>query len=247
VGGVLRPEARVERSGVAAFRVPTDAPESDGTLEWDATTLVVVEIEAGSQRGIGYTYADKATAALVADRLSPLLEGKDALEVRSRWEEMARALRNLGRPGICSMAISAVDAALWDLKGRLLEVSVADLLGMARDSIPAYGSGGFTSYPSERLQAQLREWAERGFRHVKIKVGREPAKDPQRVASAREAIGPRIGLFVDANGAYGRKQALALAEAFARRGRVSDLRFTQRRKPCGRNCCTRAVASGRLR
>lgn len=200
---------------VAAYRIPTDAPESDGTLEWRATTLVAVHLEAGGRVGFGYTYADKATATLIHEKLLPEVAGKDPLALNARWLDMARAIRNLGRPGIASMAISAADAALWDLKGKLLDASVADLLGLARSEVPVYGSGGFTSYTSDELCEQLGGWAAQGLRLVKMKVGRRPAEDPARVRAARDAIGADTGLFVDANGAYSRKQALAMAERFA--------------------------------
>jgi L-alanine-DL-glutamate epimerase-like enolase superfamily enzyme len=127
---------------------------------------------------------------------------------------MVHAIRNLGRPGIASMAIAAVDTALWDLKARLLGLPLCTLLGTVRDSVPVYGSGGFTSYSIERLTAQLQGWAEIGIPRVKMKVGSEPALDPSRVVAAREAIGPNVELFVDGNGAYSRKQALRLAERF---------------------------------
>ncbi len=113
------------------------------------------------------------------------------------------------------MAISAVDNALWDLKAKLLGVSLLDLLGAARESAMIYGSGGFTSYSIAELQEQLGDWAAQGIKMVKMKIGREPAADFDRVPAAREAIGPHVELFVDANGAYSRKQALAQAEHFA--------------------------------
>jgi L-alanine-DL-glutamate epimerase-like enolase superfamily enzyme len=202
----------------SAFKVPTDAPESDGTLEWHATTLVVATVEAGGKPGLGYTYANTATAKVIVDELAPAVRGADALDIPGRWSDMARAVRNLGRRGIAAMAISAVDAALWDLKAKLLGVSLSQLLGASREAIPAYGSGGFTSYSTARLREQLGAWAASGMRFVKMKVGRDPASDPGRVAAAREAIGTRAALFVDANGAYSRKQALAQAEAFAAHG-----------------------------
>ncbi|HEX4332306.1 MAG TPA: enolase C-terminal domain-like protein [Usitatibacter sp.] len=211
----MRP-APIEAVGVDAYIVPTEAPESDGTLEWDSTTLVVVRLQAGGTAGVGYTYADTATASLVRDKLAPLLLGRDAWSTNERWLEMVRAVRNLGRSGIASMAISALDIALWDLKGRLLDVPLVDLLGAARNAIPAYGSGGFTSYTEERLAEQLSGWARLGLRAVKMKVGRDAAADVDRVKHAREAIGREVALFVDANGAYTREQALGQAIHFAR-------------------------------
>ena len=133
---------------------------------------------------------------------------------------MAHAIRNLGRPGIASMAIAAVDVALWDLKARLLDLPLLTLLGAVRDAAPVYGSGGFTSYPIKRLQEQLGGWAEQGIPRVKMKIGAHPEDDLSRVRAAREAIWPDALLFVDANGAYSRKQALAQAEAFRDEGVV---------------------------
>jgi L-alanine-DL-glutamate epimerase-like enolase superfamily enzyme len=203
---------------VHSYTVPTDAPEADGTLSWDATTLVVVDVEAGGERGIGYTYADVATATLIDDKLAGVVRGLDALAPQRAALAMRRAVRNLGGPGIAAMAISAVDVALWDLKAKLLGVPLAQLLGAVHDAVPVYGSGGFTSYDFERLQEQLAGWVEAGIPRVKMKVGSEPGEDAERVAAARRAIGHEAELYVDANGAYSRKQALALAEQFAERG-----------------------------
>ena len=208
----------IERLDVAAYTIPTDRPESDGTLAWSETTLVVVHASAGGARGLGYTYADVATARLVADQLAGVVRGRDAMAVPSAWAAMVAGIRNLGRPGIAQMAIAAVDGAIWDLKARLLGLPLATLLGTARDRVPIYGSGGFTSYTERELAAQLGGWVEDGIPRVKMKVGREPAADLDRVRAAREAIGPRAELFVDANGAYSRKRALAFAERFADEG-----------------------------
>lgn len=200
---------------VSAYKIPTDSPESDGTLKWDATTLVLVEARAGGMTGIGYSYADTATATLIRDKLLDVVRGGDAMAVTAHWVSMVRAIRNLGRPGIASMAIAAVDTALWDLKARLLEVPLVTLWGAAHPKVPVYGSGGFTSYSIEKLQQQLSGWSGAGITRVKMKVGRHPEQDAERVRAAREAIGTDTQLFVDANGAYQRKQALALMRQFA--------------------------------
>jgi L-alanine-DL-glutamate epimerase-like enolase superfamily enzyme len=207
-------EIPIRALDVSVYRVPTETPESDGTLAWDATTLVTVTCDAGNARGIGFTYADSATARLIVEKLKPLVVGRDALDIRGCWNVMVHAIRNLGRPGICSMAIAAVDNALWDLKARLLDVPLVRLLGQVRTRVPVYGSGGFTSYSDRQLSEQLSSWVEAGIGRVKMKVGREPQRDAARAATARQAIRD-AQLFVDANGAYTRKQALALAEAFA--------------------------------
>jgi L-alanine-DL-glutamate epimerase-like enolase superfamily enzyme len=200
----------------ACFRVPTDAPESDGTFEWNDTTLLLVRVRAGGQEGLGYSYASPAAAAVVRESLAPVVQGGDALMTMALFVRMRLAVRNIGRRGVAGLAISAVDVALWDLKGKLLQQPVVHLLGgAAREAIPVYGSGGFTSYTDAQLQQQLGGWARAGLDRVKMKVGRDPARDPHRVQAAREAIGPGVQLFVDANGALTRKQALAMAQVFA--------------------------------
>jgi L-alanine-DL-glutamate epimerase-like enolase superfamily enzyme len=205
----------IDRLEVSAYTVPTDSPESDGTYAWDKTTIVIVEASGGGKQGIGYTYADISTATLVHTLLAHIVAGQDAMNVPACWDAMVHSIRNLGRPGIASMAIAAVDAALWDLKARLLDLPLVTLLGAAREAAPVYGSGGFTSYSQEQLQQQLGDWVAAGIPRVKMKVGTHPQDDPHRVSQAREAIGPNTELFVDANGAYSRKQALALADVFA--------------------------------
>jgi L-alanine-DL-glutamate epimerase-like enolase superfamily enzyme len=208
----------IDRLDAAAYTIPTDAPESDGTLEWDSTTIVVVDVHAGGTAGLGYSYADASAAMLIERKLSDVVRGRDPMAVPEAWTAMQHAVRNLGRPGIAASAIAAVDMALWDLKARLLGVSLARLLGPARTDVPVYGSGGFTSYSQDRLRRQLGGWAASGIRRVKMKVGRDPAADAARVRTAREAIGPEAELFVDANGAYTRKQALDYADRFAESG-----------------------------
>jgi L-alanine-DL-glutamate epimerase-like enolase superfamily enzyme len=213
-----RAEAPVERVSVCVFTVPTDAPEADGTFAWQTTTIVVVQLDAGGERGIGYTYADLATAGLIEGHLASVVRGGDALAPQGAWWAMTRAIRNLGRPGVAAMAISAVDIALWDLKARLLGLPLARLLGAIHAAVPVYGSGGFTSYTVQRLQDQLADWVRDGLPRVKMKVGSRPDHDVSRVRAARTAIGADAELFVDANGAYGRKQALTMAERFAEHG-----------------------------
>ncbi len=205
----------VQGIDVSLYTVQTDLPESDGTLEWDKTTLVLVHAWTQGKRGLGYTYADSATAALIKGTLTDIVVGIDAMAPSAAYMAMWRHIRNLGRPGICSMAISAVDCALWDLKAKLLDMSLVSLLGQVRSGAPVYGSGGFTSYSDRQLSAQLSGWVEQGIPRVKMKVGRNAPRDVERVQVARAAIGPSAELFVDANGAYTRKQAIAQAGIFS--------------------------------
>src|SRR5947209_4885769 len=162
----IRAEVPVRELDVAAYTIPTDAPEADGTLSWSQTTIVVVHVSAGEETGVGYTYADVSTAKLIDSKLAGIVDGADAFAPQSAWAAMVGAIRNLGRPGISSMAIAAVDTALWDLKARLLGLPLCKLLGMAHECVPVYGSGGFTAYPISRLQEQLAGWVERGIPRV---------------------------------------------------------------------------------
>jgi L-alanine-DL-glutamate epimerase-like enolase superfamily enzyme len=204
----------VDAVRVGAFRIPTDAAESDGTLEWSATTLVVVELGAGGETGCGYTYADAGVARVITDHLTPLLQGADAMGIEALWRRMFAHLRNLGRPGASAMAVSAVDVGLWDLKARLLDVPLAQLLGQIRRHLPVYGSGGFTSYDDAQLGRQFSGWAEAGISRFKMKVGREPRRDLERVRLARAVIGDDAELFVDANSAYTCREALEFGARF---------------------------------
>jgi L-alanine-DL-glutamate epimerase-like enolase superfamily enzyme len=213
-----RVDVPIEHVDASAFTVPTERPESDGTFEWDATTVAVAEVAAGGARGLGFSYTGEAAARVIERRLAPRVIGRDALDVPAAWAAMVAAVRNVGLPGIAATAISAVDIALWDLKARLLDLPLVRLLGAARGSVPVYGSGGFTSYDTAALREQVTAWADAGIDQVKIKVGRTPRDDVVRVRAARSAVGPDIGLFVDANGAYAAKQALSLAQEFAHYG-----------------------------
>ncbi|HEY3704361.1 MAG TPA: enolase C-terminal domain-like protein [Terracidiphilus sp.] len=208
-------ECKITSSSVRAFTVPTDAPEADGTCKWDKSTLVLVQLTCGSTRGLGYTYADVSTAKLAATLNAELVEGRDASTHAAILQSLYARVRNLGISGIAMMAISAIDNALWDLRAHRLETPLVNLLGRVRDGIAVYGSGGFTSYNDDQLRKQLGGWAQEGLRMVKMKVGTQPEDDPRRVRVAREAIGPAVQLFVDANGAYTQTQALRLANEFS--------------------------------
>lgn len=205
----------IRASKVLVYTVPTDAPEADGTLAWDSTTMVLVMLAAGDKRGIGYTYADGSTGKLVKSLLDKVVDGRSVFDHGALLQDMYRQVRNSGETGISSMAISAIDNALWDLRARLLDIPLMSLLGSVRDGIPVYGSGGFTSYDDRQLTDQLGGWAEQGFSMVKMKIGTHPDDDARRVSVARAAIGETTKLFVDANGAYTVTQALQLANVFA--------------------------------
>lgn len=196
-----------------AYRIPTEGPEADGTFDWTDTTLVLVSATADEVTGLGWTYGPAATAMVVTDMLAAAVRELDPDDVPKAWSVMRARLRNAGRPGIAGLALSAVDCALWDLKARRHRVPLARLLGTIHSEVPVYGSGGFTTYDADRQHRQLAQWVhEDGIPRVKIKIGeswgRRVERDLLRMSAARKSIGDDARLFVDANGAYDRKQAV---------------------------------------
>ncbi len=208
---------RIERVTASAYVIPTDRPEADGTLGWDSTTVVLVEVTAGGERGIGWTYGPGACMPLVNDQLSAVVENRGAWDVTAAYHAMVAAARNLPRAGTVSMAIAAVDTALWDLKARLVGLPLHRLLGAVHDRVPVYGSGGFTTYDDDTTAAQLQGWADEGITAVKIKIGESWGtrvdRDLARVALARRTVGSEVELLVDANGGYQVGQAVRVGAA----------------------------------
>lgn len=203
---------------VEFYTVPTDAPEADGTFAWQSTSMVLVRLECGSYSALGYTYADLGNAAVARKLLADVVIGSNPFCHAATLQRMLRHIRNLGETGVAMMAVSAIDNAIWDLRARISNLPLVGLLGQVRDAIPVYGSGGFTTYTCKQLTDQLGGWAAQGFAKVKMKIGTHPDQDPDRVRTAREAIGTDCNLFVDANGAYTVTQAIALAHCFADEG-----------------------------
>jgi L-alanine-DL-glutamate epimerase-like enolase superfamily enzyme len=217
-------EVSVDNFETSAFRIPTDGPdgrESDGTLEWDSTTLVLVELQAAGKTGIGFTYADEGVAKLIDAKLKKHVQGKNPLLVSSIWRVLRAELRNSGQRGAGAMAIAAVDIALWDLKAKLLELPLFLALNAFHDRVPVYGSGGFCNYPLDRLVAQVSAWAEQGIPRVKIKTSRWPDQDAKRLTACRGAVGDETVLMTDSNGALTRKEALYWACRFREEFKVA--------------------------
>ncbi|MGH2380781.1 MAG: enolase C-terminal domain-like protein [Candidatus Limnocylindria bacterium] len=236
--------ARLEAS---AYRILTDRPEADGTLDWDSTTIVVVEaVGSNGWAGLGYSYTAAAAVPLIAELLAPEVSGRSTAEVPAVTEAMVRRVRNVGLAGLVATAISAVDVALWDLRARELGLALVDLLGRRRDAVDVYGSGLFTTYAEDELARQACDWVEAGIRRVKMKIGLDAGQragdDLVRVAAVRRRIGDEVELMVDANGAYRPKQAALVAGNLAASGvsyfeepvpsnRPADLAFVRRSAP----------------
>ena len=167
---------------VPAYTIPTDEPESDGTLEWDSTTIVVVEAHAGGMTGSA-TPTATGRRRRRSRRSSPASSGRDALDVRARLGCDARR-RSATRAGRASaaMAMSAVDIALWDLKARLLGVPLVDAARRAHDGSRSTAAAASRSYSDERLREQLGGWVEAGH----------PAREDEGRPRARARPGTRV-------------------------------------------------------
>lgn len=210
----------VDSVQVSAYVVPTDAPEADGTLEWDSTTIVVCEAVSGETNGLGYTYAHESCVPLIERKLVPLVAGRPVMDVPGSWMAMHRSIRNLGGPGLVACALSAVETALYDLKARVLGVPLAELFGRCRDAVPLYGSGGFTTYDDNRTVRQLERWVQQQhIPRVKLKIGEADGtrveRDLRRAALARRIVGDGVEVYVDANGAYEVGQAVRVGQRLA--------------------------------
>lgn len=244
---------KIERLEISVYRIPTDRPEADGTFRWDATTLVLVEAVADSGlRGLGFSYTAAAAGVLIRDMLAEVVVGRPVEHPGAAWEAMVRAVRNIGLAGCAATAISAVDISLWDLSARAAGLPLFQLLGVYRERVPIYGSGGFTSYSEAELEEQFTGWVGQGIRKLKMKIGKDrgtrPEEDLARVSAVRQAIGSDVELFVDANGAYTASQAVRLARRFAEHDvsyfeepvpfdHLDQLAFVRQRSPI-------AIASG---
>jgi L-alanine-DL-glutamate epimerase-like enolase superfamily enzyme len=207
----------IERIDARVYAIPTDLPEGDGTFAWTSTTMTIVHIAAQGCTGTGWTYGAPECGAIVRSTLAKAIQGRDPLDIGGSWEAMVRSVRNSGRQGAIGYAISAVDAALWDLKARILGVSLQALLGAQRTAVPVYASGGFTTYDDRQLEDQVATWLEAGSTATKIKIGESwgsrTERDLARIAQTRRLIGNDVQLFVDANGGYSAKQAIRVMDA----------------------------------
>lgn len=212
----------IDRLDVDTYTVPTPGPEADGTLQWDATTAVVVHAHAGGATGLGWTYSSRAAAAVVAHDLRDVMVGRETADITGAFEAMHRACRNYGTRGLVTQAISAVDIALWDLDAQLRNLPLSTVLGRCRTAVPIYGSGGFTNLDDDQLAEQVNQWCAAGCTAMKIKIGQDWGsdidRDLARVNTLRQLAGEAGELMVDANGAYTPAQARRVGAALDRLG-----------------------------
>ncbi len=219
----------IKRVDVHLVASPVRAGFADATrkVETVGYTIVRVTTDQGLE-GVGVTYHEvggEATRSLIAHDIAPRLAGRDPFETEALWAEFYAYLRGAGRKGLAFCALSAVDIALWDLKGKILGMPLYRLLGGNNPMVAVYASGGWTSFSDDELAANSKAKIERGYSIVKVKVGveggRNPRRDLRRIRMVRAAIGPDAGLLLDANNCWD----AATAIQFANNVRDCDIMF----------------------
>ena len=204
------------------LRYPGGTPIQDATMPTPETggrsqLFVHIYTDEGYE-GLGMAEATPGTRQVIQGTLRQILIGKDPFDIEKLWDQMFWAVRGFGRKGVAFCAISAVDIGLWDLKGKILGLPLYKLLGAYTDSVPVYGSGGWTNFTEEQLIKEMEDYIESGINRVKMKVGKDHGKsereDINRVEAVRKAVGDDITIFLDANNGYYKKQAIYMAKEF---------------------------------
>jgi len=218
---------KIKKVDVHLVSMPIKDGFRDATrnVEMIGYTIVRITTDQGLE-GVGVTYHEvggEATKSLIINNIAPKLIDRNPLETEVIWQEMFHYLRGIGRKGLMFCALSAVDIALWDLKGKIFEIPLFRLLGGNKTKVPVYGSGGWTSYTDEQLVEEMKEIIAQGYKMIKFKVGvnggETPQKDVSRVRKVREAVGPDIKILLDANNCWD----AATAVQFANRVREYDI------------------------
>ena len=199
---------------------PDALPFHDSTMRQVGTSwagiFVHIKTDEGHE-GLGLGVVP-SSRELIETTLKPLLIGQDPLQHEKLWEDMFWAIRGYGRKGMAFCALSAIDIGLWDLKGKIFNAPLYKLIGHYTETVPVYGSGGWTHFTEAELVREQAGFVERGFPRVKLKVGKDfgkaEAEDVRRLAAVRKALGDDVEIFIDANGGYYARQAIVMARRF---------------------------------
>ncbi|MGZ5179858.1 MAG: mandelate racemase/muconate lactonizing enzyme family protein [Ramlibacter sp.] len=228
------------------LHLPATVSSASGKTRTTSLSLCLVDVELDDGRiGTGMTAIteEEVVASIVDDVAAHALVGMDPLRHEQVWERLSWLLAPRGQSGYASHAIAAIDLALWDLKGQILGQPCWRLLGGAREQVPVYATFGFAFFDRDELAAAARSWADRGFRRLKMTVGHhalqrrdEPrpladviAEDVRRLRAVRDAVGPDVQIFIDANCSLDYMHALALAQ------RIEDLGIGFFEEPVAQN------------
>ncbi|MCA9177078.1 MAG: mandelate racemase/muconate lactonizing enzyme family protein [Planctomycetales bacterium] len=187
------------------YQIPPTVSWEDATHRVANLEFIVTRITTDSGIvGVGFAYTTgiggSAILALIDDYCGAMLIGRDPRQIERLWSFLHGQLHRSGTGGINTLALSAIDIALWDITAKSLGTPLHQLLGARRDSIPTYGSGIDLFLSKDELVAEVEGWLAEGHNAVKVKIGRDTAEDDlDRLLAVRKLIGPRRRLFVDAN------------------------------------------------
>lgn len=200
----------IEEVQVHLVAAPVAGNLADATRKVESIGYTIVRVRTrDGVEGVGVTYHEvggEATKVLIDTAIAPRLVGRDPFDTEVLWNEFFAYLRGVGRKGLTFGALSAVDIALWDIKGKSLGLPLYKLFGGGRTSVPVYASGGWTSYSDEQLIDEAERMIDRGYSMLKVKVGVEggtnPNRDLVRVRKLRDSLGPDVRILLDANNCW---------------------------------------------
>lgn len=197
---------------VLPYSKPFDVPISNGKYTYYSTDIVLclVHTDVGIT-GIGWTHGDEMTY-IAAKKLEPYILGEDPINVEKIWEKIYLP-KIFGRKGLATRAISAVDIALWDIRGKVSNLPLYKLLGGYRTEVPVYVAGGYyeDNKSNENLQLEMQKNLEKGVKAIKMKIGRfSIAEDVKRIEDVKSSVGSDVDILVDANNAYSRIDAMKM-------------------------------------
>lgn len=204
---------------------------SDATRKGEVVGYCIVRVILDDgMEGFGITYHEvggEATKMMIEHDIAPKIIGRDPFETEVLWNEIMGYLRGVGRKGLMLCALSAVDIALWDLKGKIIGLPLYRMFGGTETKIPVYGSGGWTSYDDDELVAEMLKLKDQGYSMIKFKVGVEGGhntrRDLLRVRKVRDAVGSEMRLMLDANGCWD----AATGAQFANQVKEYDIMFLE--------------------
>jgi len=208
------PEERIERLAIRRLAMPIEPPIRSGRHHIDGIYTMTAEATAGGETGLGYAFAfslnEVRAVAAIGDELAELVAAAPPRSVRAHWEAMWDRIDFIGREGPGTMAMAAIDTALWDLRARRAGLPLYRLLGGTPRPLDLYAAGGWLSWSAEQVIEEARAFAAAGYRAYKMRAGLpEWRQDVERVGAVREALEPGVALMVDVNQAWSVEEALA--------------------------------------
>lgn len=206
---------KITKMEVHAYSKPYDVPISNGKYTYHNTEIIICLVHTDDGiTGVGWTHGDEITYT-AAKKIEPYIVGEDPLNVERIWEKIYLP-KIFGRKGLATRAISAVDIALWDIRGKYANMPLYKMLGGFRNEVPVYVAGGYyeTGKSNAKLQEEMEANLAKGVKAIKMKIGRLSIKDDiKRIEDVQKSVGPDVEVLVDANNAYTRMDALKMGRA----------------------------------